>query len=63
MKTTENILKENERILKFIEEYKKNNNYNPNFLDEYNAKFNAEFNDFLDNGNFSVETINLFKTN
>ena len=57
----ESILNENERIQKFILDYQSKNDYNPKFLDEYNAKFNAEFTDFLENGNFTKETINLFK--
>lgn len=62
MKTVEKILSENEKIQNFIKEYQLKNNYNPAFLEQYNAKFNAEFNQFLIDGNFSQETINLFFT-
>lgn len=51
---------ENERVLYFIKEYQRKNEYNPKFLDEYNAKFNAEFKEFLNSGNFSQKTIELF---
>lgn len=55
------ILAENEQVLNFIKNWQDKNEYNPKFLDEHNAKFNAEFNDFLNSNNFSQETINLFK--
>lgn len=59
--SVERTLKENQKILNFIKEYQEKNDYNPRFLDEYNAKFNNEFNYFLKNSNFSKETIELFK--
>lgn len=59
--SVERTLKENQKILDFIKEYQEKNDYNPRFLDEYNAKFNTEFNYFLKNSNFSKETIELFK--
>jgi hypothetical protein len=62
MQTTEKILSENERIQKFIKDYQLKNDYNPRFFEQYNAKFNAEFNQFLIDGNFSQQTINLFFT-
>lgn len=62
MKTVKKILSENERVQNFIKEYQLKNNYNPVFLEQYNAKFNAEFNRFLIDGNFSQETVNLFFT-
>ncbi len=62
MNTVKKILSENERVQNFIKEYQLKNNYNPAFLEQYNAKFNAEFNQFLIDGNFSQETVNLFFT-
>lgn len=51
---------QHERIRKFCTEYRDKNEYNPKFLDEYNAKFNAEFKDFLESGNFSQRIIELY---
>lgn len=53
-------INENNRVLDFIKTWQGKNDYNPKFLDQYNAKFNAEFNDFLKAGNFSSETIKFF---
>ena len=53
---------ESQKVSNFIKNWQSKNNYNPRFLDEYNAKFNAEFNYFLENSNFSKETISIFKT-
>ena len=64
MKTTNEktkILNENDRVLSFIKKWQLKNDYNPKFSKEYNKKFNSEFNDFLENGNFSKETILMFK--
>jgi len=58
--STESIKSENDKVLNFIKEFQAKNDYNPKFLDQYNAKFNAEFNDFLNSGNFSQKTIDLF---
>jgi len=62
MSTVKKILSENKRVQNFVKEYQLKNNYNPAFLEQYNAKFNAEFNQFLIDGNFSQETVNLFFT-
>ena len=59
---TRNLRTENEEIQKFIKNYQSKNEYNPRFLDEYNTKFNAEFDYFLNNSNFSKKTINFFKS-
>jgi hypothetical protein len=56
----ESMQSENDKVLNFIKEFQSKNDYNPKFLDQYNAKFNAEFNDFLNSGNFSQKTIDLF---
>jgi hypothetical protein len=58
---TKKILKENEIVLNFIKNWQSKNEYNPLFLNEYNNKFNAEFNHFLKNSEFSNETIELFE--
>jgi len=55
-------INENNQVLKFINEWQVKNNYNPQFLTEYNAKFNAEFWDFLDNSKLSESTKNFFKS-
>ena len=52
---------EEQKVLNFIKEFQAKNEYNPIFLDEYNNKFNAEFNYFLEVENFSDETKNIFK--
>jgi len=52
---------ENEAVLEFIKDYQSKNEYNPKFLTEYNAKFNAELNEFMLASNFSKETIEFFK--
>lgn len=52
--------KQHEAIRKFCTEYRDKNEYNPQFLDEYNAKFNAEFKQFLESGNFSQRIIELY---
>ena len=54
------ILNENKTVLDWIKGWQSKNEYNPRFLDEHNNKFNAEFNYFLNNGNFSEDTVNLF---
>ena len=54
------ILNENKTVLDWIKEWQSKNEYTPRFLDEHNNKFNAEFNYFLNNGNFSEDTVNLF---
>ena len=56
------ILDEGEQISNFIKNWQSKNDYNPQFMDEYNKKFNAEFNHFLKNNNFSKETIGLFES-
>jgi len=48
------------KIQTFCTEYRDKNEYNPQFLDEYNAKFNAEFKEFLNSGNFSKKIIELY---
>jgi len=48
------------KIQTFCTEYRDKNEYNPKFLDEYNAKFNAEFKEFLNSGNFSQKIIELY---
>jgi hypothetical protein len=59
----ETVLTENEKIQNFISDWRNKNNYDPQFINEYNAKFEAEFNHFLNSNDFSEETINLFKIN
>ena len=56
------ITDEKKKALNFIEDWQSKNEYNPLFLGEYNDKFNKEFNHFLNNSNFSEQTINFFKT-
>jgi len=52
--------KENDLVSKFIKNFQANNEYKPESLTEYNAKFNKEFKHFLNNSNFSKDTIELF---
>jgi hypothetical protein len=52
---------ENESVKQFIKQFQEANEYNKPKITEYNSKFKIEFNSFLDNGNFSQSTINLFK--
>lgn len=54
-------IQENNIVLDFIKEYQSKNEYNPMFLDEYNKKFNAEFNHFLNNAKVSQKTKDFFK--
>ena len=54
------VRKENKQILQFIKDFQSKNDYNPKFLDEYNTKFNAEFNDYLKNNNFHPETLKTY---
>ena len=58
--TIERVRQENKTVLNFIKEWQSKNEYNPKFLDEYNAKFNAEFRDFLQSNDFHPETIKTF---
>ncbi len=58
----ETVLSENEKIQNFISDWRNKNNYDPKFINEYNAKFKAEFNHFLNSNDFSEEAINLFKS-
>lgn len=51
---------QHKKIQAFCVDYRNKNEYNPQFLDEYNAKFNAEFKQFLESGNFSQKTIDLY---
>lgn len=60
--SVERALEENQKILDFIKEYQEKNAYDPRFLNEYNAKFIAEFNHFLETSNFLEKTIKLFKS-
>lgn len=55
------VVNENNQVLNWIETWQAKNDYTPKFLDEYNAKFKAEFNDYLDTSNLSESTIKLFK--
>lgn len=55
-------IQENNQVLNFIKEYQSKNEYNPMFLDEYNAKFNAEFKQFLDNAKLSQKTKDFFQS-
>ena len=58
------IIQENETIFNFIKEWQSNNPYNAlNRIEvtEHNAKWKVDFNDFLSKGNFSKDTLDLFK--
>lgn len=55
-----NAIQENNKILSFIKEWQSKNDYNPLFMDEYNAKFNAEFKHYLDSVNVSQETKDFY---
>jgi len=48
------------KVSRFIEDWQKANPYNGN-LSDHNAKFKAEFNLFLQSGDFSQRTVGLFK--
>lgn len=61
MVNIELITSENLQVLDFIKNWQSKNEYNPKFLNEHNAKFNAEFADFLNNSNLSEETKKTFK--
>jgi hypothetical protein len=52
---------EHAKIYSFIENWRVKNEYNPITLEEYNAKFRKEFNQFLDQSDFSEEIIKLNK--
>lgn len=51
---------ESELVVTFIKKFQNENKYNAEFLDEYNAKFTAEFNKYLNSNKFSQETIDFF---
>jgi len=65
MKTTElkvkETLKENEKVLNFIIDWESKNEYKKESLKKYNYRFTKEFNFFLNNNNFSKDTIELFQ--
>jgi hypothetical protein len=50
-------LDENDLLFNWISNFKDKNEYNPISLKPYNDKFNIEFNYYLHNSNFSIETI------
>lgn len=58
----ERLQAENKAVLSFINDWQSKNEYNPRFLDEYNAKFRAEFNHFLENSNFHTDIVEFFKS-
>lgn len=62
MENTNTLRNEAEKVSNFIDNWREKNEYNPLFLEEYNNKFNAEFNHFLKNSNFSEETIKMFES-
>ena len=55
---------ENKTVLNFIKEWQSKNPYNAiNRIEvnEHNAKWKVEFSEFLSKGNFSKDTLDLFK--
>lgn len=61
-KEVQQAVEENNKVLNWIKEWQSKNDYNHIFLDEYNVKFNAEFNHFLNTSSLSQTTIDLFKS-
>ena len=57
----EAVQEENKKILEFIKTFQAKNEYNTEFLYEYNVKFNKEFKEYLLNNNFHAETLKNFK--
>ena len=55
------IILETELIIDFINNWQAKNNYDPEALNEYNAKFKKELNVFLDKNDFTKETKEIFK--
>ncbi len=53
---------ENNQVLNFIKDWQSKNEYNPKFLDEYNAKFNAELAEYLNTTDISQETKEFFQS-
>ena len=54
------LFNENKRVQVFISEWSTKNPYKNNLL-AHNKKFKNDFNNFLQSGNFSQETINTYR--
>ena len=49
-----------DKIINFIKDWQSKNDYNPEFLNEHNDKFNTEFKSFMETENILEENKKLF---